>query len=285
MNENKRLLIMFAVIAAIVIIGLLIALLPAKDNTFACSIKADNNYEKLGKVNYKQYQCLYKTKQKNALVVSNKMTDKKKETLNKAANKVSHAVYYLDTESLSNEELQTIKKELKYSDKSFTKDVIIIIKNNKIVDFKENILNNEDDIYNYLKDSKIAKFACGVQKDKEYKNLGEVNYDEYKCLYESGEPFAIILSQTTCSYCKSFKPIINEYAGKNNLPIYKIEINELSESDRNALTSSLSYFDNNDSWGTPLTLGIKNKKVVANISGYTDDEGTISKFFEDLGLK
>ncbi len=285
MNENKRLLIMFAVIAVIIIIGLLIAFWPTKDNTFACNVKADGNYEKLGKVNYKQYQCLYKTNQKNALVVSNKMTDKKKESLNKAAKKVSHAVYYLDTESLSNEELQNVKKELKYSDKSFTKDVIIIIKNNKIVDFKENILDNEEDIYNYLKESKIAKFTCDVQSDKDYKNIGEVDYDEYQCLYESEEAFAIILSQTTCSYCKAFKPVINEYVGKNNLPIYKIEINELSESDRNALTSSLSYFDDNDSWGTPLTLGIKNKKVVANISGYTEDEGTISKFFEDLGLK
>ena len=82
-----------------------------------------------------------------------------------------------------------------------------------------------------------------------------------------------------------FKPVINEYVGKNNISLYFIEINTLSDEEREGLLGSLSYFDDNESWGTPLTLGIKNKEVVTEISGFTDDEEEIDNFFEKMELK
>ena len=78
---------------------------------------------------------------------------------------------------------------------------------------------------------------------------------------------------------------LNDYAGKNNLSAYVIEIDQLSDEDRSSLLSSLSYFDNNDSWGTPLTLGIEKKEVVSDLSGFTEDEGSLDDFFDKLGLK
>lgn len=49
--------------------------------------------------------------------------------------------------------------------------------------------------------------------------------------------------------------------------------------------SSLSYFNDNSDWGTPLTLAIKDKKVVAELSGYTDDTSKLDEFFKTAGLK
>lgn len=285
MNENKRLMTIFVVIIAIVGLILLISFWPEKDRTFICGVKADGDYEKLGKVNYKQYQCLYESKDKNALVVSNDLSEKDKDTLNKNAKKIGHALYYLDVQNISDEDMKAIKKELKYNDDSFKKDVVIVVKGKKIENFKESILGDSNKLYEFLKESNLSKFACDVKATEDYENVGEITYEQYKCLYESENPFVLVLEQTTCGYCQQFNPIIGEYTQKNNLPIYVIQIDTLSDVDRTALTGSLSYFNENDSWGTPLTLAIKDKEVVSEISGYTDDASALDELYKKLDLK
>ena len=52
--------------------------------------------------------------------------------------------------------------------------------------------------------------------------------------------------------------------------------------DTKKVISSLSYLEDNDAWGTPLTLAIKEKEVVRNISGYTDDVVIIDDFFKSI---
>jgi len=285
MNENKRLLMMFGIIALVVIIILVISFWPKPDKTFMCGVKADGDYNKLGKVNYKQYQCLYESESKNPVVVADELSSKDKKQLNEAAKKIGHAIYYIDTEKVSKDDLKAIKKELKYSDDAFKKDVMLVLQDGEVVSYKEDFLEGKDDLYNFLKDAKLAKFACDVTTNEEYNSLGEITYEQYKCLYDSEEPFVLVLAQTTCSYCLAFKPVINEYAEKEDVPVYVIEIDQLSDNDRNAFLSSLSYFDNNNQWGTPLTLGIKDKEVVADLSGFTEDEDSIDDLFEKLDIK
>jgi len=285
MNENRRLLTIFGVIALVVVLILVISFWPKPDKTFTCGVKADGDYDKLGKVNYKQYQCLYESDSKNAIVIDDDLSSKDKEQLNDAAKKINHAIYYIDTEKVSEDDMKQIKKDLKYNDKSSFKNVILVIEDGDVTSYKEDFLKNEGDLDNFLKDAKLSKFACDVTVSEEYGNLAEITYEQYQCLYDSKEPFALVLAQTTCSYCLSFKPVINDYAEKADLPVYVIEIDQLSDDDRNALLSSLSYFDNNQNWGTPLTLGIKDKEVVADLSGYTEDEGSLEDFFGKLGIK
>ena len=285
MNENKRLLVVGAAFLIVIGVILLVAFWPEPDPTFACSVRAEGDYTKIGKVNYKQYDCLTEEDGKIALAVADNMTKKKKDTLEKVAKSSGNAIYYLDVENISGKDLKKIKKELKYGDNSFKKDVILVIDGGEVDTYKEDVLNKEDELKSFLKEAKLAKFACGINPSEEYENLGAATYKDYNCLYESGEPFAIILSQTTCGYCQKYKPFINEYIGKTDIPLYVIEVNTLGDEERSALLSSLSYFDDNESWGTPLTLGIKDKKVVAEISGFTDDESEVDEFFKKLELK
>lgn len=285
MNENKRLLMMFGVIIAVVAAILLISFWPEPDKNFTCGIKADGDYEKLGKVNYKQFQCLYESDSKNPLVVDEKLSTDDKKDLNGIAKKVGHVIYYIETDEMTKEELNALKKELKYKNNSFEKSVLFVIQHKEVNSYKENIFDEKSELYNFLKDEKLSKFACEVAASEEYDNLGEITYEQYKCLYDSEDPFVLVLAQTTCSYCLQFKPVIDEYVDGKDLPIYVMEIDQLSDSDRSALLSSLSYFDNNEGWGTPLTLGIKNKEVLADLSGYTDDESSLDSFFDKLGLK
>ncbi len=284
MNENKRLIAVGAVILAIVVLILAIAFWPEKDKSFACNVRGDKTYSKIGAVNYKQYQCLIKENNKNAIVFTTNMTDKKKKTLNTAATKLGHVIYYLDTKNIKSADLKVIKKKLKYNDSAFKKDAIIVIKKGKVETYKEDVLTKEDELKNFLKEADLAKFICDATPSEEYPNLAEVTLDQYKCLYESEAPFAIMLSQTTCGHCQNFKPFINEYVGEKNIPLYIIEVNLLSDEDRSTLLGSLSYFDNNESWGTPLTLGIKNKEVISELSGDNEDQNEVDDFFKKAEL-
>ncbi|MBQ9011654.1 MAG: hypothetical protein IJ093_03295 [Bacilli bacterium] len=285
MNENKRLLAVFGLVILIVVIILLISLWPKPNKACSCNVKADSDFDKLGKVNYEQYECLSNLSSTNALVVSDDLSKKEKTTLNAVASEIGKVIYYLDTEKLSKSELSKAKKALQYSDNSFEKDVILAISSNKVTAYKENILSSFDELKSFADEANIAKFACNVQSDADYENLGEITYDQYQCLLENDNTFAVIIARTTCSWCQKFKPEINKYVGENALPIYIIEYDKWEENEFNSLLSSLEYFNENDSWGTPLTLAVKDKKVIAELSGYTDDESEMEAFFKEAGLK
>ncbi len=286
MDENKRLLALFGVIGIIVVLILVIAFWPEKDNSFLCGVKADNNYKKIGALDYDKYECLFATDSNNVIVYSSNISAKDKKSLERVAENINHVIYYLDTDNISKSDMKKIKKDLKYNDNSFKSDVVLIVKDGEITNYKDIDLTSTDDITTFLSDAGIAKFAFDIKADEEYENLGEVSYEQYKQLYESDKPFALILAQTTCSYCLKFKPVINEYATDNNLTIYIAEIDQWSSDDITALQDSLKdYFDENESWGTPTTLGVSNKKVVSSLSGYTDDTSELDNFFTELGMK
>ena len=285
MNESKRLLAVFGVIVGFILIILLISFWPKPDKSFSCGVKGDKDYKKLGSVNYEQYQCLMKLDTNVALVVDEKLSAKEKDALNVVAEDINHAIYYLDFENVSKSELKTIKKQLKYSEKSFDKDVILVVKKGKVKAYKEEILSDAEELAKFADKNDLAKFTCGVKSDAEYENLGEINYEQYQCLVKKDETFAVIVAQTTCGYCQQFKPVIDEYVKDNNLRIYIMEIDQWSDEEKDAFTSSLDYFKNNESWGTPLTLAINGDKVLSELSGYTNDEDEIAEFFKEAKLK
>ena len=284
MNENKRMLIFFISIILIVAIILVIALWPEADTTFSCSVQADKDYSKLGSVNYKQYECLSEQGNKYALVISDGLSNSEKEAFNNAAEKTGRGIYYLSDE-LSNSDLKNIKNDLETDKVSYDDLALVIVEDGKVTDGLDENLDSSDDIYDFLKDSGFVKFTCNTQTDEEYTNLAKLTYDQYECLYNSENPFVMIITQSTCSYCEQYLPIINDYAGENDLPVYFLEIDTMDSNDVQDILSSLSYFDDNSSWGTPLTLAIQNKEVVKDISGYTDQTSDLDNLFKEIGLK
>ena len=285
MNESKRLLIFFISIVLVVAVILVIAFWPEADTTFVCGVKADKDYSKLGSVNYKQYECLVEQDKKFALAISDGLSDDEKKILNEAAEKINVGVYYLSDE-ISNTDLKKIKKDLKTDKISYNDYSLVVVEDGKVTDGMDKKLDSSDDIYSFLKEAGIAKFACNATSDKEYENLSKLTYDQYDCLYNSDEPFVVIFTASTCHYCEEFLPIVNEYAGKNNLPIYFLEVDTMNQNDVQKVFNSLSYFSENaDDWGTPLTLAVKNKKVVTQINGYTNDTTTLDALFKEIGLK
>ena len=281
MNENKRMLMLFGVIILIVIIILVISFWPEPDKTFACNVKKEGDYTKLASITYEDYECL--KDESNVVLAIGDLNNKEKNSLNSAGVEAGVGIYYV-SEEVSKGDLNKIKKDLNYTKNAFEKDVLLVVNKGKVTTYKEDILNKSEEVYDFLDESGVTTFACNVKPSEEYANLGVLTYDNYECLLDSDKPFALVIAQTTCSYCQEYAPVINEYAGENNVPIYLVYLDELGN-DANKLLSSLSYFNENQDWGTPLSLGIDNKEVIATISGYTDDKNEIDNFMKQTGIK
>lgn len=284
MNENKRMLIFFVSIILVIAVILIIAFWPEPDTTFACGVKSDKDYSKLGAINYQQYECLMEQDNKNAIAISDGLSDEEKENLNKVAEEIGKGIYYISDE-VSNSDLNSIKKDLKFDKISYDNSSLVVVENAKVIAGIDKNLNKYKEINQFLKDVDFVKFACNTTNDSEYENLAKLTYDQYDCLYNSDEPFVMVVTQSTCHYCEQFLPVINDYAAKNDLPIYFLEIDTMDQTDAQNIFSTLTYFSENSGWGTPLTLAIKDKEVVTELSGYTDDTTSIDNLFKEIGLK
>ena len=284
MNENKRMLIFFVSIILVIAVILIIAFWPEPDTTFACGVKSDKDYSKLGAINYQQYECLMEQDNKNAIAISDGLSDEEKENLNKVAEEIGKGIYYISDE-VSNSDLNSIKKDLKFDKISHDNSSLVVVENAKVIAGIDKNLNKYKEINQFLKDVDFVKFACNTTNDSEYENLAKLTYDQYDCLYNSDEPFVMVVTQSTCHYCEQFLPVINDYAAKNDLPVYFLEIDTMDQTDAQNIFSTLTYFSENSGWGTPLTLAIKDKEVVTELSGYTDDTTSIDNLFKEIGLK
>ena len=90
--------------------------------------------------------------------------------------------------------------------------------------------------------------------------LVEIKYDEVVKKFEKKEDFVLLVSQTNCSHCISYKPKLEEVANEYKLEVYYIDVDLLSNEERKTFESYVG-FD-----GTPATIFIKEgtETTVAN---------------------
>ena len=88
----------------------------------------------------------------------------------------------------------------------------------------------------------------------------ELKYDEVIDKIENKDSFVLLISQTTCTHCISYKPKLEEVANKHKIYIYYIESNLLNDEERDKFTSYINFST------TPATVFIKNgeETTVAN---------------------
>lgn len=99
----------------------------------------------------------------------------------------------------------------------------------------------------------------------------KVDYATYASKIENNENFLFVIESATCGYCEMYMPIVEEVANELSIPIYYIDISELTKDESNQFTSSNSYLMN-EQWGTPTTLLMSGDKVVASISQYVEKD-------------
>lgn len=111
--------------------------------------------------------------------------------------------------------------------------------------------------------------------DSELTSINFVEYDQFMEKLESGEKAIYVLGQTTCGYCSMFKPVINEVASEYGVEFNYININTLEEDQYNNIQESIDYLQDNNDWGTPLTLVIENNETIDTINGYTEKDEVV----------
>ena len=104
--------------------------------------------------------------------------------------------------------------------------------------------------------------------------LKQLKYDEVMEKIQNKESFILVVSQTTCSHCKEYKPVFKKILKKNNLTAYYIEYDLLSKEEKKEFVKYINF----DS--TPVTVFLKNgeETTTANrIVGAREEEYIIGK--------
>lgn len=104
--------------------------------------------------------------------------------------------------------------------------------------------------------------------------LKQLKYDEVMEKIQNKESFILVVSQTTCSHCKEYKPLFKKILKKNKLTAYYIEYDLLSKEEKKEFVKYINF----DS--TPVTVFLKNgeESTTANrIVGAREEEYIIGK--------
>lgn len=115
-----------------------------------------------------------------------------------------------------------------------------------------------------------------------------------------GKKIVLWVGRQSCGYCEMYAPYISEASQNYGIKAYYIDLAELiefnvaqpyikDEEEFNILSSlngdgEWSGYAEENVGGTPLTLIIKDNKVIGGLSGYADTN-SVMKAFENAGLK
>lgn len=300
MNEKKRAIITVTVIGVLLFLLIVIGVIKTESRT----LKPTENES--GNNNVAEYDGQYSTDYKEAFngegkkvlyigssscSVCSEFTPQMK-YLSEA---YDFTYYYVDAATMDTEELTELLEKVGVDIDNFGTPYVAFLENGKKIDeipgyitesslFDElqehEIIGSEE---SYISSSNASKEETTDDSDEsQYPNISFINYSQYEEIYESGEKSIIVLGQTGCGACTAFKPTINEIAQEKNISIYYIDMTALESEDSSKITS-LSYFKDKESWGTPLTLIIENKEVVDSQEGAATKEVTL-EFFEKNGF-
>lgn len=179
--------------------------------------------------------------------------------------------YYVDTAKISNSQRKEVMEKLKIKEGT---PKTIIIEDKKVIE----TANGYTDPKEYIEFFKRNEM---VPEDAEYsaeKYITFIDYDKYKELISNSDTNVIVIGQTTCSHCISFKPAMNKVAKDYDITMNYLDILKLSNDEYTKFSASLKDLGYTDELGTPLTLIIRDGKLIKSLSG----ERTISQLVKEL---
>lgn len=179
---------------------------------------------------------------------------------------------YVNTDDMSSKYLDKILEKLGLT--SVGTPYLAIVSNGKVVD-TQNGYADYDQVFDLLQRNNI------ISKDAKLL-LNYIGYDEYAKIIKSKTPEVVVVGQSTCQYCIKAKVILNNIVANNkDLKINYLNISYFTQEDYTNFISSFEYLQSN--WGTPLTLIIKDGKIVDKLEQLASEEEYI-KFFKDNGV-
>lgn len=112
--------------------------------------------------------------------------------------------------------------------------------------------------------------ACSfIESKKSRKYL-----NDFYAAFNGSEEKLVMIGRDNCSWCQLFKPVLDSMHDKFGLEYLYVNTNELTSSVFKKLLKDIKV-DEND-FGTPLTIVVKEGKVVDSLNGYVDDLEVLS---------
>lgn len=118
-------------------------------------------------------------------------------------------------------------------------------------------------------------------KSSQY-GLFELKYNDVIEKFENKDDFVLVISQTTCTHCISYKPVLRNVSKKYKIKTYYIDVDLLTDKETEELKKYVSYSD------TPSTLFIKDgtESTRANrIVGEATEEKIVNKLKQNNFIK
>jgi len=120
-----------------------------------------------------------------------------------------------------------------------------------------------------------ANIELPIALSGEDKGVVSIDYNGYAEKISNGDNFIVVIERTGCSYCEMYGPIVKEVAEEYSIPVYDLNIAEITEKEYELLNNSNSYLKRNK-WGTPTTLLMSGENVAASLGGYVEKDEFIS---------
>lgn len=191
--------------------------------------------------------------------------------------------YYINTNLLTSKDIKKITKELDIKNET---PITVIVENGKVIDKQVGYVDGPT-YTEFLKNNEILDSDAQYPGEKE---ITFIDFDKYQELIKDSGTNVVVIGQTGCSHCAAIKPVLNEVAKKYNVVINYLNITDFKTGEEEKFYQTLTdinYDDedyvNNGSFGTPLTLIIKNGKVIKYISGERTPSGLVREF-KKVGL-
>lgn len=186
---------------------------------------------------------------------------------------------YINTNKITSRTLTKVLDKLKINAEDFGTPHLTLTEKGNIV----------DEIAGYVDEKELLAFLqkYGFAGEDAKLSLDYIGMDEYRALINSQTPEIIVVGQTSCSHCMMAKPALLNIATKYGVKINYLNMTEIKNEENgteliNEFNSSLAYLQNEE-WGTPLMMIVKDKEVVATSNGYLSENNYV-KFLKDQGI-
>lgn len=180
---------------------------------------------------------------------------------------------YLNIDEVNNVVVSQILSDLGLT--SIGTPYLTIVSNGKVVDIQNGYVDY-DELFKFLQENKI------INKSAEL-SLNYIDLEEYKTILAEEENNVIVIGQSTCPHCVTAKLILNEVVDETNAEINYLNVSYFKSDEEFAEFEKTLELLQSDGWGTPITMVVKEGKLVDYIEGVTTKEEYI-EFLEYYGV-
>lgn len=222
------------------------------------------------KINYSQYKELINSDDFQLVYFGNEdcgYCAQIEPILGKIEKEYSIKVNYVDTYTLTEENLSDISTTADVFAGKWGTPTLIAIKDGEVVSTKSGYAE-----YDVIKQFVSAAMIGKIEFNK-------ISYSEYKEILESEELEIVYVGREGCGYCQIFEPILGQIQNDYSIKFNYLDTDTMTQENYEDLATTADVFAGK--WGTPTLVAIKEGKVVSTKSGYVEYD-VVKDFVEDL---